>query len=329
MALYHSSGSFTIDLAKQVQANLEEELPLLLIRRAVAAGETGLDLRLDRGWLQQERRRVSNAQVQREIKLIEERARFCPIPLRLNGYIVQPENLRIQPDRSDSLLNRGYHLAERYSAGRGLALFCPDAHHPGPRVNSPYTYWRDRPSGLTQLRWWMPWRVAGQVARLKSCPGLRCGSAALLLAQTGQAGRAIAVHQGLVVGEFPLEIPGLTFIFDASKFAVDASHLKIVHSLELRAYLHEQCQFLSQWVGERLPRWQSARVTHRQNKKEMAAWLSVWGASLVSGLAVFLPLPLLGLPWIIWHHAARRRILQRWRARLDELQTSTTSRPTP
>lgn len=346
MATYDSSGSFTVDSTRAqavlAQAALEEELPLLLIRAAVKSKAKALNLQLttaqvtvdlclpefDRHWQPlasgQWSRKITGSQLTRELKLILERARFCPIPLRLNGYISQPENTRVQPAKPDNLLNRAYHLAEHYTSREpdqpGLSLFCPDAHQKGPRANTPYTYWRDRPDDLEKLRWWMPWRVAGQVARLKSCPGLRCGSAALVLAQTGQAGRAIAVHQGIIVADLPFELPGVTLIFDASALAIDASGLQLVRSLELQDYLNQKRQDLSAWIQERLPRWQAARVTHRQNKKEIAAWLSVWGASLISGLAIFLPLPLLGLPWIVWHHTARKRIFERWQARLAELQ---------
>lgn len=359
-ALYHSSGEFTMEAALHGQRLGPESLedpalaPLWLIRAAVAMGTTGASLRLGReqvrlqmrhapdgrrpDWLarlpiQEERdqdvlswtwrRSASRALVRREAGFVRSRARFCPIPVKLDGYILQPEVFQFTATRS-GLLSGAYHLAEFYLAGAGISVFRPDADAGSGRVNSSHTYWRE--GERTGLRWWMPWRVAGQVARLKACSGFRCGGLAVLTAQPGQGSQAWAVHQGVLVAELELdwpELPGLCLVFDASAFPVDASGLKLVETLELRAALLGYRRRLGQWVAARLDSWRPENRGHgviaRQNRKEAGAFLSIWGATVMTGVAVYLPLPLLGLPWIVWHHQSRRRIFQVWRRRLQEL----------
>ena len=269
--------------------------------------------------------------IHREVQLLTRRARFCPIPLRLNGYILQPENTHYPAARPGKWLRPGYHLAERYTSPLpdqpGLALFRPDANRTASqRPNTDHTYWREVEPGTQGLRWWMPWRVAGQVARHKACYGYRVGSAALLLAETGQPTQWVAVSQGVVVEEaspnWP-KLPGLCLIFDASRFSTDLSGLKLVHSREFQDWLEEQRQQLTEWIGSRVSGWDAPSRTHnvtsRQNRREIGAWLSLWGVGLVTGVAMYLPLPLLGLPWIVWHHASRKKIFHHWRQRLTEL----------
>lgn len=68
-------------------------------------------------------------------------------------------------------------------------------------------------------------------------------------------------------------------------------------------------------------------VISRQNRKEAGAFLSIWSVTVIAGVAVYLPLPLLGLPWIVWHHQSRRHIFQVWRRRLQELSGVAESQP--
>lgn len=273
------------------------------------------------------KRSIGKSQLGREIHWLRERARYCPIPIKLNGYILQPENLLSESPRT-GLLPPDYHLAEFYfePSGPGLSLFRPDGAGDG-RVNSNRTYWREAEAGVEKLRWWMPWRVAGQVARLKSCHGRHFGWAGLLSAQPAQPSQAVAVHQGVVVwqGSLPwAELPGLLLLLDGSDLQLDLSDLKLVETLAFRARLEECRTALREKIRETLPRWRSVDrshgVTSQQNRKEAGAWLSIWGVTLVTGAAVYLPLPLLGLPWILWHHQSRKRIFQIWRERLQELQ---------
>lgn len=359
-AQYHSSGQFTMERGAHDQRMGPESLedpalaPLWLVRAAVAMGASGASLRLSRqqvrmqlrcspgarrpGWLErlplsEERqadivswtwsRPATRAQVRREKQLLGERARFCPIPLKVDGYIVQPEVFALATPGS-GLLPSSYHLAEFYFPGEGVSVLRPDGENAGPRVNSAHTYWREgEPQGL---KWWLPWRVAGQVARLKPCQGFRCAAVGVLLALPGQASRAIAVHDGVVVSEQPLdwpELPGLCLVFDASAFPVDGSGLKLVDSLEMRAALLDYRSRLREKVAQRLDAWRPENRGHgvisRQNRKEAGAFLSIWGATVMTGIAVYLPLPLLGLPWIVWHHQSRRKIFEVWRKRLLEL----------
>ena len=272
-------------------------------------------------------RNLGRAQLQRERKWLEERARFCPIPLKLNGYLLQPENFVWQA-RAGGLMPAGYHLAEVYSAasGPGVSLFRPDGQSRGGRINTAHTYWREIADSVEALRWWMPWKVAGQVARLKACQGFRAGWVALFLGEPGHGSKALAVHQGVVVGEIPLswpELPGLCLLFDASYRPLDLSGLKLVQTLDLQGWLQERREELGRWVSSRLALWGSEGRDHgvhsRQNRKEVGALLSIWAGTLLTGVAIYLPLPLLGLPWIVWHHHSRKQIFQSWRQRLQEL----------
>lgn len=365
-ALYHSSGQFTLDEAGQDQQlgqfSLEDPAlaPLWLVQAAAELGApAGLRLgrtevslmvrhtgplvepagirRARRIWPEASfhqqgdvcswvfRRRVGRAQRTREKQWLQQRAPFCPIPFKVDGYLLQPENFVWQTHHL-GLMPRGYHLAEIYEPGTGLTLFRPDGVASGGRINTAHTYWRETPSGVERLRWWMPWRVGGQVARLKPCQGFRAGWAALLLGEPGHPSQAVAVHQGVVVAEMPLdwpELPGLCLLFDASSRPVDLSGLKLVQTLELQGWLQHRREQLAEWVALRLPEWgaegRGHGVNSRQNRKEAGALLSIWAGTLLTGVAIYLPLPLLGLPWIVWHHHSRKRIFQSWRKRLQEL----------
>ena len=271
------------------------------------------------------RRRIGGAQLHREKIWLQQRARFCPIPFKVNGYLLQPENF-VWQTHHQGLMPGGYHLAEFYEPGSGVALFRPDGAASGGLINTAHTYWRETPEGVEPLRWWMPWRVAGQVARLKLCQGFRAGWVALLLGEPGHSSQALAVHCGVVVAEIPLdwpELPGLCLIFDASQRPVDLSGLKLVQTLDLQGWLQQRRGQLAEWVVGRLPRWggqgRGHGVNSRQNRKEAGVLLSIWAGTLLTGVAVYLPLPLLGLPWIVWHHHSRKQIFQRWRERLQEL----------
>ena len=365
-ARYHSSGQFTLDQASQDQRlgqfSLEDPAlaPLWLVQAAVELGASA-SLRLGRtqvslllrhsgpvtepagigrarriwpevsyhqqgdvcSWVF--RRQIGRGQLEREKKCLQQRARFCPIPFKVNGYLLQPENFLWQ-SRQQGLMPSGYHLAELYEPGRGVALFRPDGGASGGRINTAHTYWRETPEGVEPLGWWMPWRVAGQVARLKSCQGFRAGCVALFLGEPGHGSQALAVHHGVVVSEIPLdwpELPGLCVIFDASQRPVDLSGLKLVQTLDLQAWLQQRRAHLAEWVARRLPQWgaegRGHGVNSRQNRKEAGALLSIWAGTLLTGVAIYLPLPLLGLPWIVWHHHSRKRIFQSWRQRLQEL----------
>lgn len=365
-ARYESSGQFTLDQASQEQLlgqfALEDQAlaPLWLVQAAAELGapaslrlgrnQVSLMLRHSQAGVEPEgigrarriwpevsrhqqgevcswvfRRQIGRGQLEREKKCLEQRARFCPVPFKVNGYLLQPENFLWQT-RHQGLMPAGYHLAEVYEPGTGVALFRPDGGASGGRINTAHTYWRETPEGVEALRWWMPWRVAGQVARLKPCQGFRAGWAALLLGEPGHSSRALAVHQGVVVAEIPLEwpeLPGLCLLFDASLRPVDLSGLKLVQTLELQGWLQQRRQQLAGWVASRLPQWgvegRAHGVNSRQNRKEAGTLLSIWAGTLMTGVAIYLPLPLLGLPWIVWHHHSRKRIFQSWRQRLQEL----------
>ncbi|MBT9581829.1 hypothetical protein IV102_00675 [bacterium] len=369
--VFHSSGTFTLDQSRQDsllgQFSLEEPAlaVLLLVQGAVASAASAISIKLEvnrvvlelrlsspmveplpvplqrldpiwgaatptkHGWTWG--RRGKAPQLQRELFWLEQRARFCPVPLKINGYIVQPENHFYTAPKPAGWLRKGYHLAEQLKARQadqpGLAIFRPDAGTKTIlRPNSEHTYWRELEDGVESLRWWMPWRVAGQVARLKSCAGYRVSQAAFLLAQSGQPSRIIAVHHGVVVQNVSVdwpELPGLCLIFDASQRKLDLSGLSLVNDANLTEWLQHQRQQLNAWVSQRVERWnvkgRSHNVTSLQNRREIGAWLSIWGASLITGLAAYLPLPLLGLPWIVWHHSSRKKIFEHWKQRLLEL----------
>jgi hypothetical protein len=276
------------------------------------------------------KRQVSSAQLKRERQSLRQRARYCPVPLKLDGYMVQPETQSFRPQNDKSGVPVGYHLAEYYWSldpdQAGLSVFRPDAQSKGLRLNTPTTFWRERQPGVQPLRWWMPWRVAGQVARLRRGYGFRCSQAAFLLAQTDQPSCAIAVHNGIIVDERPLSWPdlrGVQLLFDASRFQVDLSNLRLVNSVAVETHLHELRAQLHNWLSERLPSWnfegRKNNVTSRQSRKEMGAWLSVWGFAVLTGTGMYLPLPLLALPWIVWHHRSRSQLFAIWRKRLQEL----------
>jgi len=365
-ARYHSSGQFTLDENSQDQLvgqfSLEDPAlaPLWLVQAAVElGGPAGLRLgrtqisllvrhsgtvaepagisRTRRIWPEMShhqqsdlcswvfRRQIGRGQLDREKKWLQQMARFCPIPMKVNGYLLQPENFVWQTHQL-GLMPAGYHLAELYAPGSGVALFRPDGAVSGGCINTAQTYWREAPEGVEPLRWWMPWRVAGQVARLKPCQGFRAGWVALLLGEPGHPSQALAVHHGVVVAEMPLdwpELPGLCLLFDASERPVDLSGLKLVQTLDLQGWLQQRREQLAQWVAGRLPQWgaqgRGHGVNSRQNRKEAGTLLSIWAGTLLTGVAIYLPLPLLGLPWIVWHHHSLKRIFQSWRQRLQEL----------
>lgn len=358
-AIYDSSGSFTLQPLRQRRLLGDRSLTepalavLWLIQAAVTAGASEVRLRLRpqlldlairrvanlqsplwqrieaswgqaqtsvRGELQLFRwsRRVPKLQVQREYELLRQRARFCPIPVKLQGYIVQPHLYGYQPQGSRAGVPRNYHLAEVYQKlrGPGVSLFRSQGS----------TAWKSREEGTLELRWWMPWRVAGQVARLRAARGIRAGAVALLLVQPGQRSSVVAVSQGITVSQQELgwpELPGLQLVLDVSDLPLDLSNLQLVQGEAWQQRLQEQRQWLGQWVAENHHRWDLRHrmhsVTAEQNQKEITAWLSIWGASLISGAGMYLPLPLLALPWIVWHHRSRRSLAQLWQRRLREL----------
>ncbi len=364
-AIYDSSGSFTVEAPRQRgllgdRSLTEPGLAVLwLVQAAVAAGASEVRFRLrshqldlairpaltppsalwqrllaswgepqswQRGDLQLFRwpRRVPKLQLQRECEFLRQRARFCPIPVKLQGYIVQPHLYGYQPQGSRAGVPRNYHLAEVYQKrlGPGVSLFRSQGS----------TAWKSREEGTSDLRWWMPWRVAGQVARLRPARGIRAGAVALLLVQPGQPSSVVAVSQGVIVGQQELdwpELPGLQLVLDVSDLPLDLSNLQLVQGEAWKQRLQEQRQWLGQWVAENHHRWDLRHRRHsvmaEQNQKEITAWLSVWGASLISGAGIYLPLPLLALPWIVWHHSSRRSLAQLWQRRLRELSQPTAS----
>lgn len=274
-------------------------------------------------------RQVEPAQVRREKSLLKQRCAFCPIPLKLEGHVLQPGTWSAPLPRKAKRLHPEYHLAEWYwSRGEqpGIGLFRPDASDPGPAVNSETTFWRECDKGVEALNWMVPWRVAGQVARQKPVSGYRAGACVVLRAETSGRSEALGVHRGVEVFQQKLpwpELPGLFLLFDASALPVDLSGLTLVDSLKLQGFLSEARQRISQWTLERKRKW---RVETRwsganawQTRKEVGAWLSIWGLSMLTGAGAFLPLPFLALPWIVWHHGSRRKTVEAWNRRLDEL----------
>ena len=371
--IYHSSGRFSLDPAREKrhlgQLSLEDPAlaVLWMVQAAVDLGAQAIALRLshrrvslfiqrdeplpdrppapcdrliemwpefrreERGYSWQ--RKIGAAQLRREVQFLRERARFCPVPLKLDGHIVQPESTEFRSHSSQDWVPSGYHLAEHYTASPagqpGLSLFRPDGQRRSQRINTSSTFWRECQGEVGELSWGMPWRVAGQVARLKRCRGFHCSQAALLLAQVQQPSWALAVHRGVVVDNRQLawpELPGLQLIYDASSLALDLSGLRLVDSQELQQRLQQSRRQLGSWVQDRAPSWsfesRGNNVTSRQSRREIGAWLSVWSLGLLTGTAMYLPLPLLALPWIVWHHRSRTLIYRAWRQRLRELQAS-------
>jgi hypothetical protein len=276
-------------------------------------------------------RAVKPAQLGREGEILQRHCHFCPVPVKLDGYIVQPHHWFHKPARASKLIRHDYHLAEWFwspAGGQpGIAVFRADANVSTlPRPNTEHTFWRELEPGVHRLAWSMPWRVGSQIARLRPGFGLRAEAALILRPETGQSSFAVPVHRGVAIGRWELdwpELPGLCLVFDASRFATDLSGLQLVDSLTLRAWFEAQRQRVRAWVCERLPSW-SVEVKHtgataRQTRKEIGAWLSVFAATLLSGWGAFVPLPFLALPWIIWHHGTRKQIVELWNSRLAEL----------
>lgn len=271
-------------------------------------------------WQWARSRQVSRAFLTQELDWVHRRCGYCPIPLRCNGMIVQ----NFFPTLS------GYHLAEYYHQhqGRppGLSLLRSDLSGRGGLCNTDQTLWREWLGPVQGVRWMLPQRVAGMVARLRPAQGVRCSEAVLVLASRGQASHLHPVHRGVLLPSRELDWPGmggLEVFWDASSLPTDLSRLKLVEGLELRACLEELRQRLALWLRERCEAWERAvprcRITARQSRREMSAWLGLWGMGMVTGAAPFLPLPLLGLPWIVWHHGSRRKIQRALRERIDEL----------
>ena len=302
------------------------------LQRALALWEGGEPGRWEQNrsfWRLEVRRQVPAAQPPQERRLLRQFCRFCPVPLKLDGQIVQPAHWSApRPGRSQGL-HKDFHLAEWYwdrGDGPGLSLLRPDLDRPAVR-NGEWTFWREAEAEVTALHWSLPWTVAGQVARQRPGYGLRAGAVVVLRAETGLPARALAVHQGVLVSDAPLdwpELPGLCLIFDASHLAVDVSGLRLVDSLALQGFLHEARQRIQDWVQERLPLWRFdsrwGGANSWQTRKEVGAWLGAWGISMLSGASGLVPLPLLALPWIVWHHGSRRKLQEHWQRRLSELR---------
>lgn len=276
-------------------------------------------------------RQVKSSQVRREGELLQRHCHFCPVAVKLEGYIVQPHHWTYHLTSASKLLRADYHLAEWFWSPQegqpGVAAFRTDGLSADlPRLNTEHTFWREAEPGVGRLSWQVPWRVGGQIARLRPAYGLRGSAFAVLRAETGQPSIAVPVHRGVACGRFELdwpELPGLCFVFDASSFATDLSGLKLVHSAELRDWLEAQRLRIGGWVRDRASSWvvevKQTAATSRQTRKEIGAWLSVFAATVLSGWGAFVPLPFLALPWIIWHHGSRKQILQHWNDRLAEL----------
>lgn len=256
-------------------------------------------------------RRASSQFLQHEGQFLREGCQFAPLPVLDQGRPLHSEHFSHE--------NAGFHLAELYRqsdppVGGGVAVLRKDAAQTGHRVNTPWTYWREFEGQARRVRWHFPQVVAGMVARHRAVEGFRCSLVALLQARPGLPNRLFAVCGGVVVENSPLdwdEFSGLTLIFDAGHLPVDGSGLKLVRGTALQGQLEELRQSLRNWTCSRSLAWkralQDSHVYSPQLKREMGAWFALWGGGMLTGLAAFLPLPFLGLPWIMWHHSQRKK----------------------
>ena len=64
-----------------------------------------------------------------------------------------------------------------------------------------------------------------------------------------------------------------------------------------------------------------------QMGREIKVALGLFSVSVVSGLAAFLPLTFLGLPWLAYYHSSRRGALERLERRRQELQDALSNEP--
>lgn len=271
-------------------------------------------------------RRVSAKFLEQEGLLLRERCPFSPVPVWDQGRPLHPEHFSQEPS--------GFHLAELYRQsdppqGSGVAVLRRDANSRSSPVNSQSTYWREFEGQARRIRWHFPQRVAGVVARHRTVEGFRCGLIALLQARPGLPNRLFAVSQGVVVESLPLdwaEFSGLTVIWDVGHLPLDGSGLKLVHGPALQGSLDELRQSLLGWTSARGSAWrgalQDSHVYSPQLKREMGAWFALWGGGMLTGLAPYLPLPFLGLPWILWHHSQRKKTRKVLAQRLAELNPS-------
>jgi hypothetical protein len=271
---------------------------------------------------------LSGQGLQLEGQLLQQRCRFSPVPILDQGRPLHSEHF--------SQESSCFHLAELYrqgeaNVGGGVAVLRRDAAAPNHPVNSSWTYWREFEGQARRIRWHVPQKVAGVVARYRAVEGFRCGMIALLQARPGLPNQLFAVAGGVVVENLALDWPefsGLTVIFDAAHLPRDGSGLKLVQGLEWQLHLDELRQSLSRWTRERFPAWMRAlsnsHVYNPQLKREMGAWFALWGGGMLTGLAPYLPLPFLGLPWILWHHSQRKKTRKVLAQRLAELNPSDT-----
>ena len=122
--------------------------------------------------------------------------------------------------------------------------------------------------------------------------------------------------------------PGVCLLFDASRQITDLSGLALVNDEEILAPWNRR---LHPWL-ERVARGMMGRLKDGnafswQTRREVKLILGVFGATMLTGVSAFLPLPFLSLPWAIWYYGSRRRAMDNLRQRCLELTQSLTKDP--
>lgn len=277
-------------------------------------------------------RQMTRSELQREGQLLKSRAQFCPVPVFDQGLLLQPEHYARENSRP-SRIQSSFHLAEFFwfrpeDLSPGVGLLRRDSQSAGPLLNSLWTYWREIAGKTRRLCWSVPQRLAGVLARHRQVSGFRSHEVGLLQAIPGRENQLFCLADGVVVEERPLdwaEVSGLTLIVDVSRLPRDASGLRLVDGEEFQSYLGDLKRRTLDWIGSRSGEWtqalNSSCIHAPQLRREMGAWLLLWGGGMVTGWAAYLPLPFLGLPWIYWHHHQKRKTRQLLNARLCEFPT--------
>ncbi|CAN0439413.1 unnamed protein product, partial [Phaeothamnion confervicola] len=262
------------------------------------------------------------AQVEREIRLLRERCRFCSVQIWLNDEVVQPSHFGARGGQTGNLLPADFHLAEFYRGGTGLAIFRDDWSTPlGPGhvwLDSGQTLQREvLGQALQSLRWMFPERVAGMTARTVAHRGVLCSAAAFLLPDRGLPATATPVLWGVTAKPFEWPgPPGVQLVFDASERSTDLSGLTLV---ENESILEGWGDILEPWV-QRVSRGMMSRLKDGsafswQTRREIKVIMGVFGATVITGASAFLPLPFLGLPWAMWYYGSRRKAIEKLRQR--------------
>lgn len=271
-------------------------------------------------------RKVKKSQVEREIMVLRERCRFCPVQIWVNEDVVQSANYGARRGQAKSLLPADFHLAEYYRGGSGLAIFRSDWNTPLDAghlwLDSGQTLQREVSGDTLQaLRWTFPDKVAGMTARTVAHRGVQCSAAAFLLPEQGLPATATPVLWGVSARSLAWSgPPGVHLAFDASQRATDLSGLALVQDDSLLAGWE---QALDPWV-QRVSRGMMSRLKDGsafswQTRREIKVIMGLFGATVITGASAFLPLPFLGLPWAMWYYGSRRKAIEKLRQRCLEL----------